>query len=686
MYLAGALLCWFCVVNNVAAQTSLESIPHRRVCTSPYWPLADCNSDNMTGGYEIELFRLAAKIAADNGHQEWAPGNWSFVCIDEWDSMLQSLLDPPETRACDVVVAGVSATVDRKGTSSQPGPYKFSYATYRAGRRIMMYHGTKYDIWWWTQHLEPKLWLLFFGTAAVMGIAILLAELPWNSAWQQPQAMLAKASNLQWASAALLVGGGPHLTPRSPGGRIMLLAFGFLVMIVMNLYIAAAAATMLIVATKREQVNDLNDLVNLRVGIFVDDNQEFKRFALNDVVLYAWANQPDEDIMMAQLRSGYVDALVLDAPWVEFMIGTQCDMYSVGDLVLPVDMGFAYASNTPDSDLAVLDGALARLDDSGIMAQLDRDIIRSGQMCTSASTNQLSMVIKLQHVAGLWVILAAAVCLGFGWNLAVWLLRGWQARRALHDSQSASSVHSGKRRASLEDSQTGKSGSSPGLPVANTAASAEEGCLGGGCAPLFGPSPPGASVSDSWVSLADASTVDEAVQVVDARLRHVSNHIKHLPWIISAVMDSKLGSLRQELLSATAAAAAGGVPGGVVQAQASKTRASTQSHYRQPMTTGPASIPSGGQVAGMGSQDSNLGGGLPTVLGSQMAFQLASGGSHRGMEGPATGSQAAASDVQAPVQQQMPEVPQATRSEFVQRAAKRFGLMPDDSGHPNGAH
>lgn len=38
-----------------------------------------------------------------------------------------------------------------------------------------------------------------------------------------------------------------------------------------------------------------------------------------------------------------------------------------------------------------------------------------------------------------------------------------------------------------------------------------------------------------------------AVQVVDARLRHADHHIKHLPWIISAVMDSKLNSLRQDL-------------------------------------------------------------------------------------------------------------------------------------------
>lgn len=37
------------------------------------------------------------------------------------------------------------------------------------------------------------------------------------------------------------------------------------------------------------------------------------------------------------------------------------------------------------------------------------------------------------------------------------------------------------------------------------------------------------------------------VQVVDARLRHVDSHIRHLPWVLSAIMDAKLNTLRQDL-------------------------------------------------------------------------------------------------------------------------------------------
>lgn len=145
----------------------------------------------------------------------------------------------------------------------------------------MLHYYDKQSIWWWMEPLETKVWLLFFGTAVAMGVVILLVELPWDTIIQQPQATLAKASNLQWASAALLVGGGPQMAPRSPGGRVMLLAFGFLVLTIMNLYIAAATATLSAAIMRREQVNDISDLAMMRVGIFEDDLRELQSFALS---------------------------------------------------------------------------------------------------------------------------------------------------------------------------------------------------------------------------------------------------------------------------------------------------------------------------------------------------------------------------------------------------------------------
>lgn len=152
------------------------------------------------------------------------------------------------------------------------------------------------------------------------------------------------------------------------------------------------------------------------------------------------------------------------------------------------------------------------------------------------------------------------------------------------------------------------------------------------------------------------------MQIVDARLRHVSNHIKHLPWIMSAVMDSKLGSLRHDLMTAAAA-------GGCNNIHATSVRGGKMlGQLRQPGPQGPASLASAGPA--IGSQDS-----APLTNG---------GGTGHTMHAPSSGS-TKATDAQASgpnaVMQgnpwSAPEAMAAPRTDFVQRAAKRFGLVPD---------
>ncbi len=51
-----------------------------------------------------------------------------------------------------------------------------------------------------------------------------------------------------------------------------------------------------------------------------------------------WSTTADEAQMMSMLRSGEIQALVLDSPWVQYTAASNCDMFVVGDMVLPVDL------------------------------------------------------------------------------------------------------------------------------------------------------------------------------------------------------------------------------------------------------------------------------------------------------------------------------------------------------------
>lgn len=50
--------------------------------------------------------------------------------------------------------------------------------------------------------------------------------------------------------------------------------------------------------------------------------------------------------MLTLLRSGQIAALVMDKPFAEYQAAVSCDLYVVGDPVLPVNLGFAFPPST----------------------------------------------------------------------------------------------------------------------------------------------------------------------------------------------------------------------------------------------------------------------------------------------------------------------------------------------------
>lgn len=60
------------------------------------------------------------------------------------------------------------------------------------------------------------------------------------------------------------------------------------------------------------------------------DRNAFKVFALQDVKLLPWNDKLDEQNMLNALRQGTIAALVIDAPFADYMTSINCDLYEVG--------------------------------------------------------------------------------------------------------------------------------------------------------------------------------------------------------------------------------------------------------------------------------------------------------------------------------------------------------------------
>ena len=69
----------------------------------------------------MQLFKLVARSLAASGHREWAPGNWSFFCLGDYNSAIASLQAPPAQRFCDVVIDGITPD-ELTGETATPPP------------------------------------------------------------------------------------------------------------------------------------------------------------------------------------------------------------------------------------------------------------------------------------------------------------------------------------------------------------------------------------------------------------------------------------------------------------------------------------------------------------------------------------------------------------------------------------
>ncbi|GFH32685.1 uncharacterized protein HaLaN_31943, partial [Haematococcus lacustris] len=89
---------------------------------------------------------------------------------------------------------------------------------------------------------------------------------------RQPGPALEKYCNLQWAATAMLLQALQQFNARSTGARIIILGYAFMILILINIYIAVLASQ-LTVNSINTNINGISDLVNKPVGIFVVGGQ-----------------------------------------------------------------------------------------------------------------------------------------------------------------------------------------------------------------------------------------------------------------------------------------------------------------------------------------------------------------------------------------------------------------------------
>ncbi|CAD7701751.1 unnamed protein product [Ostreobium quekettii] len=401
-----------CTIKLFLWATLAACIPHTSViaqgnsspfniCISTLVPIVRCKASEPQSrytGYHIDLVAdLTKRLGFDN---------YTLDCRD-FKSILEDLQKDNENETtCDMVASGITRSTDR-----QEAGIKFTYPTYRASLGIMTLAKVREgSSWGFLRPLHWSVWVATIATALVIPWLVFVVESLACHGFIHKGDWLQGLKDATYDSFAALVNFG-HYEVHSTAARVVVMAYGFLVLIIVNTYVANLAAFLTItqVDTLVKGVGDLADLPGRRVVSIQVYRDRLARQGILPVI--AEQNQDYQAKMVEDLRAGVFRAVVMDEPWVSFTSNTEgCDLKKLSQTIEPFDYAFAFPKTANDSFVQLVSTQVLALQEEGVMETLAIEHInipRSG--CAEDSDISETRAVHFDQVLGLWIILAVAV-------------------------------------------------------------------------------------------------------------------------------------------------------------------------------------------------------------------------------------------------------------------------------------
>ncbi|CAD7704127.1 unnamed protein product [Ostreobium quekettii] len=202
-----------------------------------------------------------------------------------------------------------------------------------------------------------------------------------------------------------------HFRVKSAAARVVAMAYGFLVLIIINTYVANLAAFLTITQVDT-MINGLQDLTKLPgkrvVSVSVYGNR-LKRLGITPEIAQQTENNQDQ--MVEDLRAGEYKAIVMDEPWISYTANTDgCDLKMLPQTLEFFDYAFAFPKTSDDSLVKNVSEQVLALQEDGVMEDLAREHIfirRSG--CPADREISETRAVRFSQVLGLWIVLAFAI-------------------------------------------------------------------------------------------------------------------------------------------------------------------------------------------------------------------------------------------------------------------------------------
>ncbi|CAD7704733.1 unnamed protein product [Ostreobium quekettii] len=379
----------------------IDSDEHFNICVSNLLPIVQCDpsKDQATyTGYHIDLVSELTKRLGIR--------NYTLECR-AFASILADLTNDNKSEiTCDMVASGIT-----RSTARQELGIKFTYPTYRASLGIMTLARVKEGSnWGFLRPLHWSVWAATIATALVVPWLVFVVESLACHGFIHKGDWIQGLKDATYDSLAALVNFG-HYEVHSAAARVVVMAYGFLVLIIINTYVANLAAFLTITQVD-SSINGLDDLTNLP-GKRVVSIEVYKERLQRQGILPVIASQVQDyqAKMVEDLRAGVYKAVVMDEPWVTYTASTDgCDLNRLPQTIEPFDYAFAFPKTGDDELVRNVSAEVLALQEDGVMERLSIEHIyirRSG--CPTDSEISETRAVHFNQVLGLWIILAFAV-------------------------------------------------------------------------------------------------------------------------------------------------------------------------------------------------------------------------------------------------------------------------------------
>lgn len=321
---------------------------------------------------------------------------------------------------CDIAVGGITLTSKRIQQGVQ-----FTFPTYHASLGALVVGSIKKGGTW--SFLAPMHWTVWVAlgmTSLVVPVIVFFIE-SWSVHGFIDTDDISNGLMQAMYDGVVMVLNFGSFAVHSVEGRLVAIGYGFLVLILVNTYVANLTA-FLTLTSINSPIRKMDDLPGKTITAGAVYQRQLTRGKID--IADTFSSREKEDKVQEMLTKGGYEALLYDDPWIRYQAGQSCRLFSFVGMLVPFEYAFALPKRLRD-EVSAFSRALVHLQEVGVMLDLKAELVSYSTSLDCPDQDPVSSDLEsvdFSNMIGLWIILFACVGISFALGVTKWLIAAWK--------------------------------------------------------------------------------------------------------------------------------------------------------------------------------------------------------------------------------------------------------------------